>query len=231
MARKSNKTTHVLNLLSGYDDKEKTASESQNTESAANKTAEKPTASLQNISVIDKTEDDALAHLIQEELTKELENSLPEEEASKEEAAAEPVIETVPEPTMETEPVAKPVVETAPEPAMETAPEPTMETEPVPEPTEAAPVKKQPDFVILNIMEEVVKDKIIYFMRQFDVCTCDRCIADTTALALNGLAPKYIVTTPAAVDPLLSFYTNKFISDITVEATKACMVIKDNPRH
>ena len=104
-----------------------------------------------------------------------------------------------------------------------TAPKQAPVKETVPEP--------EPDFVYLNIMEEIVKDKIIYFMRQFDVCTCDRCKADTIALAMNGLQPKYIVTTPAAVDPLLSYYTNRLISDVTVEATKACMTIKDNPRH
>ena len=89
----------------------------------------------------------------------------------------------------------------------------------------------EPDFAYINIMESIVKDKIIYFMRQFDVCTCERCVADTIALTLNGLAPKYVVTSPAAVDPLISYYTNRLISDVTVEATKACMVIKDNPRH
>ncbi len=68
-------------------------------------------------------------------------------------------------------------------------------------------------------------------MRQFDVCTCDRCVNDTIALTMNGLLPKYIVTTPAAVDPLMSYYTNRLISDVTVEATKACMIVKDNPRH
>ncbi len=102
-------------------------------------------------------------------------------------------------------------------------PESAPASEPEPEP--------EPEFVYLNVMEEIVKDKIIYFMRQFDVCTCERCKADTVALAMNGLLPKYIVTTPAAVDPLISYYTNKLISDVTVEATKACMVIKDNPRH
>ncbi len=94
---------------------------------------------------------------------------------------------------------------------------------PVPEP--------EPDFAAVNVMERIVNDKIIYFMRQFDVCTCDRCKADVIALTLNGLMPKYIVTMPTAVDPLISFYTNRLISDVTVEATKACMVVKENPRH
>lgn len=95
----------------------------------------------------------------------------------------------------------------------------------VPEP------EPEPEFSAVNVMERIVNDKIIYYMRQFDVCTCDRCKADVIALTLNGLLPKYIVTMPAAVDPLISYYTNRLISDVTVEATKACMVVKENPRH
>lgn len=95
----------------------------------------------------------------------------------------------------------------------------------VPEP------EPEPEFSAVNVMERIVNDKIIYYMRQFDVCTCDRCKADVIALTLNGLLPKYIVTMPAAVDPLISYYTNRLISDVTVEATKACMIVKENPRH
>ena len=111
----------------------------------------------------------------------------------------------------EKEPEAEPVAE----------PESTLVSEPEPE----------PEFVRINVMERIVSDKIIYFMRQFECCTCEKCIADTIALTLNGLPPKYIVTEPAAEAPLLSFYTNHFISEITVEATKACMTVKENPRH
>ncbi len=115
---------------------------------------------------------------------------------------------------------AAPILQSASEPAVSApAPLPTPEPEP------------EQDFAAINVMEHIVRDKIIYFMRQFDVCTCDRCKADVTALTLNGLMPKYIVTTKAAVDPLLSYYTNRLISDVTVEATKSCMIVKENPRH
>ena len=243
MARKSNKTSHVLNLLAGHEDKEKETQETQNTE-AANITEDKPAASPQNISVIDKTEDDALAQLIQEQLTKELEaatgtpeadeaaeTTTPEADEAIETTMAEATEQTAtaPQQSTETDTVETPKQSVETE-TMETNDMPKAEAAPTPAP-ETAPVKKEPDFVTLNVMEQVVRDKIIYFMRQFEVCTCDRCVADTIALALNGLAPKYIVTTPAAADPLLSFYTNKFIPDITVEATKACMTIKENPRH
>lgn len=107
-------------------------------------------------------------------------------------------------------------------------PEAASSRQPVPEPESEEP---ESNFAAVNVMEHIVRDKIIYFMRQFDVCTCDRCKADVIALTLNGLMPKYIVTMKEAVDPLLSYYTNRLISDVTVEATKSCMIVKENPRH
>ncbi len=145
-----------------------------------------------------------------------------------------PTPEPLPEPTPISVPTPEPVTsvpvpdpESVPGPGPTTIPKKAEEPESVPE----SELEPEPDFVYLNVMETIVKDKIIYYMRQFDVCTCDRCVTDTIALTMNGLTPKYIVTSPAAVDPLIGFYTNKLISDITVEATKACITVKDNPRH
>ncbi len=143
------------------------------------------------------------------------------------------------EPTVVSVPEAEAVPEADTLPEQEQAATFAPETEAVPEQEQAevsvpeanTVPEPEPDFVYLNVMEEIVKDKIIYFMRQFDLCTCERCKADTIALTMNGLMPKYIVTTPAAVAPLISYYTNRLIPDVTVEAIKACMTVKDNPRH
>lgn len=156
--------------------------------------------------------------------------------------------EAVPQPVQAQESISAPQM-TVP-PAHEAAPQPVRAQESTSAPQMTAPSKSEAqsspvqdtapaeeipepeeDFAAVNVMEHIVNDKIIYFMRQFDVCTCSRCKADVIALTLNGLRPKYIVTMKAAVDPLLSYYTNRLISDVTVEATKACITVKDNPRH
>ncbi len=98
--------------------------------------------------------------------------------------------------------------------------------EPVPKDDEPAC-----DFIFLNLMEAIVRDKIIYFMREFGVCTCPRCMEDTIALTLNGLPPKYMVVAAYAKDSLVSYYATKYITQITVEATKACSAILNHPRH
>lgn len=87
------------------------------------------------------------------------------------------------------------------------------------------------DYSYVNVMERIVGEQVSYFMEQFEVCSCDRCVADTKALALTNLPPKYIVTAKSTVAPLLNFYTNKFIGQVTVELTKACQTVKDVPHH
>lgn len=260
MARKSSKTAHVLNLLAGHDNKKESGEELQNTgsgttdaQTAASPAEATPDAEPQKpvpqtppaVSIIDHSEEDPVAELIQDKLLDELEQA--GHTSSTADLSAE---ETVPAP----EPVPAATADTilaelqdADEP--DTAGEPLTTTEDIvaelhaseelpetPETKEVvanpAPAEEpEPDFVCINVMERIVKDKIIYYMREFDCCTCDHCIADTVALTLNGLAPKYIVAPPAAEAPLISFYTNKYISDVTVEATKACIVVKEHPRH
>lgn len=251
MARKSNKTAHVLNLLSGHEEEQETSGSAETAEAeAAARPAARPEAPMQNISVIDTTEEDPLTALIHSKLS----DGLEAQEAAKQGTEAGSLSGSgAPTKDEEMAPAETALVETAPEedasPALTPKEEAPVETAPTedassaPAPKEEAPVETtpaesalpaaapEPDFVRLNIMERIVQDKIIYFMREFNVCTCDRCVSDAVALTLNGLAPKYAVVDRAAVAPLSDFYTNKFITEVTVEAMKACVVVKENPRH
>lgn len=273
MARRSNKTAHVLNLIAGHEakeDSEEVVSQAEAETSAsadAGQAAPAPAPSTQppqqNISVIDTTEKDPVADLIQQKLSDALDEEThmngnpiqtgtpagpeaadpirPEAPAQPADASATPPQTAAPaqaeapaqpapdqpdntvsgQPENAARPADAPAQAEAAHQAVPAADMPAASPEPEPE----------PPFAAVNVMERIVQDKIIYYMRQFEVCTCERCVADTIALTLNGLTPKYIVTMPAAVDPLLSYYTNRLISDVTVEATKACMVVKENPRH
>ncbi len=284
MARRSNKTAHVLNLIAGHEAQKE---ETEEVVSSMGAEASAPSASAdagqaapapvpsaqptQNIAVIDTTEKDPVADLIQQKLS----DALDEESQVQTETVSRPETATPVQPEAPAQPAAAsaiPPKASAPAEAAATAPPPpnqtksaaqsapdrtesvvfaqaehtappaatpaqaeathqaVLETDAPPAPPEPEP-EPEPAFATVNVMERIVHDKIIYYMRQFEVCTCDRCVADTVALTLNGLIPKYIVTMPAAVDPLLSFYTNRLISDVTVEATKACMIVKENPRH
>lgn len=233
MARKTNKTAHVLNLLSGN-----TAQKSNKPEETPEVKEEKAPA-VSTIKMDSTDKEDPVSDIIHQKLLSELSDLIEEDTPEPVVFNPELTIEKedpptpIPELTLtddEEEPVSQPEAEELPpkkEPELPPKKEPTLPQEQEPE----LPPKKEPEFVRLNLMERIVEDKIIYYMRQFEVCTCDRCVADTIALTLNGLQPKYLVTPPAAVAPLISFYTNKYISDITVEATKACQYVKEHPRH
>lgn len=247
MARKSNKTAHVLNLLAGNEMKKEEAEESKETTNVEpepeTKAEENPPVSpAPSVAVIDTTEADPVADLIQNKLMEEFgelpleENTNASLEASIEESPDEPILAQPEMPPAPAPPEMTPeAVFSQPEPPSEAPVQPAVEPAPIPAqpetPPESVSSESEPDYVFVNVMERIVRDKIIYFMRQFNVCTCDRCKEDTIALALNGILPKYQVMDRHAVDPLLSFYTNRYISDVTVEATKACMEVKEHPRH
>lgn len=236
MARKSSKTAHVLNLLSGHDSKKENEMEDKPQKPAVQETPA--------VSIIDKSAEDPVAELIQNRLLDEFEKEQLSQESSFEnidsnEASESPEISKIlEEKTSETS--SKTVSEEDTEIVPSAEETEAKDTTPIDTPIEEnksleipeeSPAEEPPDFVSINIMERIVQDKIIYYMRQFDCCTCPRCTADTIALTLNGLPPKYVVSEPSAEAPLLSFYTNQYISEITVEAMKACMQIKQNPRH
>ncbi len=287
MARKSNKTAHVLNLLAGHDaakdtdehtSAERKTSDDTTAQTAQGKSGETvqtasdgtagqvvssgtrtvsgnigqsaaapvntpappsiPAPPQNNIAMIDKTEDDPVAELIQQKLSSEFEKQI---QQSRTDTASNPTVGKNPKAVIDAVPVSNSDIIDIPETAVSPTEALIQEAAPVPQAT-ATPASAvvaesvhetspDTDFVTLNVMENIVNDKIIYFMRQFHVCTCSRCKADVIALTLNGLIPKYIVTMKTAVDPLLSYYTNRLISDVTVEATKACMIVKENPRH
>lgn len=255
MARKSNKTAHVLNLLSsGQEPEEELEKEEElpaakpeaeaagkpNTEvieeaapaeavsSAAPASPPQPEVPP-NISIIDSgaLEEDPVADRIREELlknldpedAKELETETQTAEPEKEEAPKTPAAETTAASAQETL-IPK---ETEEEEVLELQEEPEAQAEPPKEP--------EPEYVMVNVMQRIVEDKIIYFMKQFEVCTCHRCKTDTIALTLSGLPAKYMVMDRHAVDPMISYLTSRLISQVTVEALKACTQVKEHPRH
>lgn len=219
MARKSSKTAHVMNLLAG-DDSESPKEEAAKENLAARQTSDsaeavkglasmnQPSSAPTPISIVDMSSSvpDPVAELIKEQL----------EEAE----AAEVPLDA---PAIEPEEPEKNVIK-------EAAPEKEVSKEIIPE--EKAPEKPPvPSFQYLNVMEYIVKNAAPQYMKDFEVCLCDHCTADVTALSLSHLPPKYIVVDRDSVSPLLNFYSSRFTQQVVVELTKACSVVKENPHH
>lgn len=216
MTRKTNKTDHVLSILTG--------AEGETLENGEKKEPEAPSVKHQgNVHVVMATggNGDPVAETVKEKLQSELEQQ--EEKERREEAARQEAARLA---AAEPE---QPAAEPAPDQESAAAPEPaqagaeTPEAEPVPDEMEG--------YVFYNIMEKIVQDKAMKYMKQFGNCTCKRCEADTIALALSMLPPKYVVVKKDSVSPLLNFYEDHYAGQIIVEITKACITVNRNPRH
>lgn len=255
MARKSSKTSHVLNLLSGDTGGEDKGTQSSTsalppalpmgevtivTQSATIQSATEvqgsphkpeivpiPPSVSGTVSVVDAsdTQHDPVSQLIHDSLLMEsstLLNEAPEPESTPPSQEI-PVPDSIPEHNTEQTPDLP--SDASPDPDIsEELPEPPSQEEAKPEPEE----KK---YEYINVMEYIVSNKVTDYMKQFDMCTCHRCVEDTKALTLTNLTSKYIVTSISSVSPLLNFYSNKFLGAVTVELTKACVTIKENPKH
>ena len=85
---------------------------------------------------------------------------------------------------------------------------------------------------MVNVMEQILKRmNLKQYLKQYDVCMCSRCQADVMALILTRLPAKYVVVDESSTAPLIGFYESKFKVRILTEIIKACMDVKENPRH
>ena len=85
---------------------------------------------------------------------------------------------------------------------------------------------------MVNVMEQILKRmNLKQYLKQYDVCMCSRCQADVMALILTRLPAKYVVVDESSTAPIIGFYESKFKVRILTEIIKACMDGKENPRH
>lgn len=141
---------------------------------------------------------------------------------------------------------------------MPTAPEEETETEPQEQPAPAAeaPAEEEPapqdslsllrerinqpvtgpvqlrrpakNLVLVNLVEQLVADRLDAVFEKFNCCRCDKCRQDVAALALNTIPPQYVVADPEEIPALLEAAPTKEIPGALV---KAMLQIKNNPQH
>ena len=229
MAKKTNKTSHVLNLITGSQPPVASSGETQPSSSASGETQQEGSAAEEpvrvpsaNVTVVDPREEGKLAEEIQKNLIQELEKEQTEEQAEQpgeQEEQSEEQPEEQPE-------------------------EQTEEQTEQPKTNAGTPVQKEPEqqeeqkqedgpsYRVVNIMEEILTPELILdALKSNDTCTCSRCQADVKALMLTRLPPKYIVADNTAVPMLLTFYRNKFRVAVLSQSMRACMEVKEHPRH
>ena len=213
MAKKTNKTSHVLNLITGSQPPVASSGETQPSSSASGETQQEGSAAEEpvrvpssNVTVVDPREEGKLSEEIQKNLIRELEKEQaeqPQEQAEQPQEQAE-------------QPQANAGVA-----VQEKQEEPEQKNQ-----------QKRLSYRVVNVMEEILTPELILdALKSNDTCTCSRCQADVKALMLTRLPPKYIVADNTTVPMLLTFYRNKFRVAVLSQSMRACMEVKEHPRH
>lgn len=227
---RSSKTAHVLNLLSGGEvpeaPEQRPAAETERTEEAQagptppQQPRERPI--LPPIVEVARTNSEALSETIRSALEKELEEEQAQEQVEEvgEERAAHSAAEPPEEPARSADPA-----ESLP-PAAQIPPKgsPMQEQKPL--------EQGLPDGAEwVNVMLELVEEKVERYVKMFGLCPCPRCVADVKALALTRLPAKYVVLSAEHKKPMLSLYQARYDDDVTTQVIYACKAVMDAPRH
>lgn len=241
MAKKTNKTSHVLNLITGSQPPVTSSGETQPPVTSSGETqppaqasgetqqkgstAEEPVRVLSaNVTVVDPREEGKLAEEIQKNLIRELEKEQTQEQAEQPREQEEQSEEQTEQPNEQAEQAQEQTEQPQTNPGTPVQKEPEQQKEQKQE--------DRPSYRVVNIMEEILTPELILdVLKSNDTCTCSRCQADVKALMLTRLPPKYIVADNTAVPMLLTYYHNKFRVAVLSQSIRACMDVKEHPRH
>lgn len=89
----------------------------------------------------------------------------------------------------------------------------------------------QEELTFINIMQMLVENMAPRYVEKLGLCSCTRCLEDVKALALTNLRPRYTVFPASERVPMMTLYERRYSSLVATELTKACYIVKANPRH
>lgn len=95
----------------------------------------------------------------------------------------------------------------------------------------ATPKPKQEPLILVNIIEEFVRQKTKETIHELGVCDCDTCFFNACAIALNKLEPKYVTTTRGTLLSQINEMRLEQQTKILVEVTKAVKQVTEHPHH
>lgn len=213
MARKTNKTAHVLNLISKAKEEHQPADDEIEINSVKNNITN-------DLSFMDTeiTNDQELGEQIKDNLTKSVEDEA-KDDSEDDVSASIKTDENLITNAIDVINNNSPQIQKSPSAAS---------TAVIPDENDA---EVDLGFTYVNVLEEIVKLRVDEFIEMFEVCDCPRCRADIIALSLNYLPPKYIVVDSSHVSPLLNFFSHHYSGAVAAQLSRACSVVKDNPHH
>lgn len=258
-ASNSNKTAHVMNLLSRNREQ---ASQEEAEQTAAQPAGEaQPAAPASQVNNLMSAlhPDATVSAQIKSALEADLATEEPAPAAPQEAPQAAPVQEAQPEPRedpeeafAELQPEEVPAFdqEAAAEQAiaqgldeleqLEQQAEQPAPDEPQPVRMASSPVIRFEDpnanipygeLVYVNVMQQLVEESAPKYMRLYGVCNCPRCQVDVKALALSGLPSKYVVMRKGEMVPRISVYEGRYSAAVTAQLLWACKLVTEKPHH
>ncbi len=84
---------------------------------------------------------------------------------------------------------------------------------------------------LINMMEEIVRDKLDEVLILSDCCKCEICYNDILAIALNYIKPKYVNTLEGELRVKLVSTERQNTIDIDIAVLKAIELVKQHPHH
>lgn len=84
-------------------------------------------------------------------------------------------------------------------------------------------------------LRNFTEDRVIHFLDRWfieaDVCHCDVCRLDVTAIMLNNLKQKYVVTEKGALYAQLDDFDPQHRIDFITSLNQAAKIVKNSPNH
>lgn len=224
MPRKTNKTSHVLNLITNGSAPEQEAAVDEKKEEAQQEKKDAVTEAVQGGAPKEAAQGEAPKETAQGEASKEtVQGGAPKETAQEAVNPKEPVSRItangdktviVVDETSRNDNISNKILDRL--------------TDQLEEEIQG----KLDHYHMVNVMEQILKRmNLKQYLKQYDVCMCSRCQADVMALILTRLPAKYVVVDESSTAPIIGFYESKFKVRILTEIIKACMDVKENPRH
>ncbi len=84
---------------------------------------------------------------------------------------------------------------------------------------------------IFNIVEILIEEYYLDFMKDENMCMCHRCQSDVKAIALTHIPAQYCVFDGEGDPPLVNYFRNKLMTSIIVQTLNACKIVKKSPNH
>ena len=84
---------------------------------------------------------------------------------------------------------------------------------------------------VVNVTEIIAEEKVGEVISMMEACSCQRCVYDILALALNSLPTKYVTTDVGKQFIQLNSYKKQFETDVVAALIKACQIVMASPRH